>query len=80
MDTIHSCMKFIIPLALLYISVKSEDNTVTQITGILGSIVFILSFLVMAWPIKVVLMLIVAGAWILFGDGIILFFHRMFSK
>ena len=76
----HSLMKFLIPLILIYISIRSKDPSVTQITGMVGVTIFFCSFLFISIWVKLAIIVILGLAWLLAGDSIVLYFHRLFSK
>ncbi len=80
MELIGSSMKFVIPLILIFISIRSKDPSVTQITGMVGIIIFLCSFFVISIWVKLAIVGILTLAWLLAGDSIILYFHRLFSK
>ena len=80
MELVGSSMKFVIPLILIFISIRSKDPSVTQITGIVGMIIFFCSFFIMPVLIKLAIIGILGLAWLLVGDSIVLYFHRLFSK
>ncbi len=80
MDQIVSCSKLLIPIILISISIKTEDQVVAQITAMVGITVFLFSFLFLALWIKLIIVALLYIAWRLMGDNMITFFYRKFNK
>ena len=80
MDQIVSCSKLLIPIILISISFKTEDQVVAQITAMVGITVFLFSFLFLALWIKLIIVALLYLAWRLMGDNMITFFYRKFNK
>ena len=80
MDIISSCFKFLIPIILISISIKTEDVAVAQITGMVGMAVFLFSFMFISLWIKLIIVSILSIVLLFMGDNIISFFYRKFNK
>ncbi len=80
MDLIVSCLKLLIPIIVLSVCIKTEDQVVAQITAMVGTAIFLLSFLFLSLWIKLIIASILSIVWLLRGDNIITFFYRKFNK
>ncbi len=80
MDMIASCAKLLIPIILLSICIKTEDQIVAQITGLIGLVVFLFSFIFLSLWIKIIIVSILYTVWRLREDDIFMFFYRKFRE
>ncbi len=80
MSAIVPCLKLLIPIIILSISMKTEDKIVAQITGLVGSAVFLFSFLFLPLWIKLIIVSILYIVWLRMGDDIIMHFYRKFRE
>ena len=80
MDIISSCFKFLIPIILISISIKTEDLAVAQITGLVGITVFLFSFMFISLWIQLIIVSLFSLVFLFRGDSIIAFFSRKFNK
>ncbi len=80
MDIVSSCFKFLIPIILISISIKTEDQSVAQITGLVGMAVFLFSFMFISLWIKLIIVSLFSLVFLFKGDSIITFFYNKFNK
>ena len=80
MDAIIPCLKLLIPIVILSISIKTEDKIVAQITGLVGLAVFLFSFLFLPLWIKLIIVSILYLVWLRMGEDIVMFFYRKFRE
>ncbi len=80
MSLINSFVKFLVPIILIAISLKSEDISVAQITGLVGVTIFLLSFFFSPLWLKLIISLIFAVIWLTMGDSLMTFLYRKFRQ
>lgn len=80
MSLIDPFVKFLVPIILIIISLKSEDISVAQITGLVGVTIFVISFFFSPLWLKLIISLIFAVIWLTMGDSLITFLYRKFRQ
>ena len=80
MNVIDPLVKFLVPVILIAISLKSEDISVAQITGLVGLTIFVISFFFSPLWLKLIISLIFAVIWLTMGDSLITFLYRKFRQ
>ena len=80
MNLINSCLKLFVPFLFIYLSLQIEDKTIAQITGILGIIALVLSFLFSPLWLKLVMLLFLIPMWPIVSSYIDTFSYHQFRK